>query len=113
VGSHHEKFDGSGYPKGLLSTDIPLNARIFAIVDVFDALTSKRPYKSPFSYEKTMTIMAEGKAKHFDPELLGIFTEIAKELYDTYAGNEEQGMKDTLQQINDIYFHSDFNTLNY
>ena len=113
VGSHHEKFDGSGYPKGLLATDIPINARIFAIVDVFDALTSKRPYKSPFSYEKTMTIMAQGKAKHFDPELLGIFTGIAKELYDSYAGNEEQGMKDTLQQINDLYFHSDFNTLQY
>ena len=60
VGSHHEKFDGAGYPAGLAGQDIPINARIFAIVDVFDALTSKRPYKDPFSFDKTIEILKNG-----------------------------------------------------
>ena len=57
VGSHHEKFDGNGYPNQLQGENIPIGARIFAITDVFDALTSRRPYKEPFSFEKTMQIL--------------------------------------------------------
>jgi HD-GYP domain-containing protein (c-di-GMP phosphodiesterase class II) len=113
VGSRHEKFDGSGYPGGLRAADIPLNARIFAIVDVFDALTSKRPYKDPFSFAKTMEIMADGRASHFDPELLDIFTSLAKELYDEYSGREDEGLQKDLQEITDNYFHSGMNTLRY
>ncbi len=78
---HHEKFDGSGYMKGLSGNEIPLNARIFTIVDVFDALTSKRPYKEPFGFEKAMGLMMPDSGKRFDPELLRIFYEKAHVLY--------------------------------
>ncbi len=71
--SHQEKWDGSGYPNGLSGEDIPLHGRIVAIADVFDALTSKRPYKEPFSNEKALEIMREGRAKHFDPTILDLF----------------------------------------
>lgn len=72
--SHHEKWDGSGYPAGLAGEDIPLQGRICAIADVFDALTSKRPYKEPFTLEKSIEIMKEGHGTHFDPKMLDIFT---------------------------------------
>lgn len=74
---HHEKWDGTGYPIGLKGEDIPLSARIMSIVDVYDALTSQRPYKEPFSHEKAMTIIAEGKGKLFDPELADEFIKIS------------------------------------
>jgi putative two-component system response regulator len=70
---HHEKYDGTGYPKGLKGEDIHLHARIVAIADVFDALSSKRVYKDAFPLEKTLKIMEEGKATHFDPELIDLF----------------------------------------
>ena len=71
--SHHEKWDGSGYPKGLAGEEIPTWGRICAIADVFDALTSDRPYKKAFSNERSLQIMKEGQGKHFDPELLDLF----------------------------------------
>lgn len=78
---HHEKFNGSGYISGLEGKNIPLNARIFAIVDVFDALTSERPYKKAFSFEKSMEILKQGKGTHFDPELILTFEAIAKNVF--------------------------------
>jgi putative two-component system response regulator len=87
--SHHEKWDGSGYPNGLVGEDIPLFGRICAITDVFDALNSKRPYKEAFSLEKTLEIMKAGRGTHFDPTLFDLFMEnldeiirISKELED-------------------------------
>lgn len=68
--SHHEKWDGSGYPSGLAGEDIPLAGRICAVADVFDALMSKRPYKEAFSLEKSLEIMKEGRGSHFDPTVL-------------------------------------------
>ena len=73
AGSHHEKFDGSGYPRGLAGEDIPLFGRICALADVFDALTTRRPYKPPFSNEKAMDIMQKGRGTHFDPALYDVF----------------------------------------
>lgn len=73
--SHHEKWNGSGYPNGLGGEDIPIFGRICAVADVFDALTSKRPYKEPFSNEKSLIIMKEGRGKHFDPKILDLFVE--------------------------------------
>jgi len=73
AGSHHEKWDGSGYPQGLKGEDIPLSARITAVADVFDALGSKRPYKRPFPLAKCLDIMREGRGKHFDPQVLDAF----------------------------------------
>lgn len=70
---HHEKFDGTGYSDGLKGKEIPVEARIVAIADVFDALTTKRSYKEAYSLEKAKGIMMEGKDKHFDGELLELF----------------------------------------
>ena len=77
--SHHEKWDGSGYPKGLAGEDIPLFGRICAIADVFDALNSKRPYKEAFPLEKTLAIMKEGRGSHFDPKLFDLFMDNLEE----------------------------------
>lgn len=68
--SHHEKFDGSGYPTGLAGDNIPLSARIVSAADVFDALTSKRPYKEAWTVEKALAVMQEDAGKHFDPEII-------------------------------------------
>jgi putative two-component system response regulator len=74
--SHHEKWDGSGYPAGLSGQAIPLSGRIMAIADVYDALSSKRVYKPAFPHEQVMAIMAEGKGKHFDPAIFGAFVSV-------------------------------------
>lgn len=77
---HHEKYDGSGYPNGLKGEEIPLVSRIMSIVDVYDALTSKRPYKEPYSHEKTMAMIVEKSGTHFDPELVSHFLNISNEI---------------------------------
>jgi len=71
--THHEKWDGSGYPLGLSGTDIHIFGRIVMIADIFDALISERPYKKAFSLEKALEIMKEGKGEFFDPTLLELF----------------------------------------
>ncbi len=71
--THHEKWDGSGYPYGLKGEDIPLVGRIVAIADVFDALTSKRPYKDAWPVEDAVAFLNEQKGRHFDPELVDCF----------------------------------------
>lgn len=71
--THHEKFDGTGYPRGLKGTDIPLFGRIVAVADVFDALTSERPYKKAWSVEDAATLIREGSGKHFDPTCVEAF----------------------------------------
>lgn len=70
---HHEKWDGSGYPAGLAGTDIPIEARIIAIADVFDALTSVRPYKRAWSVDEAVALIREQSGKHFDPHLVNCF----------------------------------------
>ncbi len=72
---HHEKWDGSGYPRGLKGKQIPLPARIFAVVDVYDALTSDRPYRKAWSEEKTLELIKEESGSHFDPEVVKVFLE--------------------------------------
>lgn len=71
--THHEKYDGSGYPRGLQKDAIPQSGAIVALTDVFDALRSKRPYKEPFSLEKSLSIIKEGAGTHFDPQVVDIF----------------------------------------
>ncbi|MDK6078358.1 response regulator [Massilia varians] len=73
--THHEKYDGSGYPNGLRGEDIPLVGRIVAIADVFDALTSKRPYKKAWTEDEALTFLREQKGRHFDPALVDLFLE--------------------------------------
>ncbi len=76
---HHEKWDGSGYPRGLRGESIPLAARILALADVYDALTSQRCYKKAFSHEDARTIITEGAGGHFDPEVVQAFLSIESE----------------------------------
>ncbi|MFH0998800.1 MAG: HD domain-containing phosphohydrolase [Pseudomonadota bacterium] len=71
--SHHEKWNGSGYPNGLKGKEIPLPGRIVAVADVFDALLSERPYKKAFTVDKALAILMEGRGVHFDPDVLDVF----------------------------------------
>jgi cyclic di-GMP phosphodiesterase len=80
--SHHEKWDGTGYPFGLKKEEIPLSGRICAIADVFDALTSVRPYKQAYSNDKTLRIMDKGVGSHFDPLLFAMFTDNMRQVED-------------------------------
>lgn len=90
--THHEKWDGSGYPKGLKGSEIPLAGRIVAIADVFDALTSKRPYRrQPFSLGKTFGIIREGRGSHFDPEVVDAFFAIKDEILSIKEEHQDEG----------------------
>lgn len=85
---HHEKWDGTGYPTGIKGAEIPFEARVMALADVFDALVSKRVYKEKFSYDKAFAIIEESGGSHFDPELCSAFLECRPQLealYDSYA----------------------------
>jgi len=73
AGTHHERWDGSGYPRGIIGSNIPLEGRLMALVDVYDALVSKRPYKEAFSPEKAVQILKEGSGTQFDPYLVDVF----------------------------------------
>lgn len=101
---HHEKYDGSGYPNGLKNSEIPIGAKIFSLVDVFDALTSKRPYKEPFSFEKSVQIIKEGSGSHFDPVVVENFFGIAKELYDYVLLKNQEELKNELDNLIRKYF---------
>jgi len=79
--SHHEKFDGSGYPHGKKGTEIPLSARIVALADVYDALVNKRIYKSAFPHEVSKSIILGGKGKHFDPIVVDAFEKCEPSIY--------------------------------
>ncbi len=78
--SHHEKWDGSGYPHGLMGEQIPVAARIAAVSDVFDALTSDRPYKKAWSIEKAVSTLVEMSGKHFDPAIVDVFMDSLPEV---------------------------------
>jgi HD-GYP domain-containing protein (c-di-GMP phosphodiesterase class II) len=81
VYAHHERFDGCGYPRGLKGGDIPFGARLFAVVDVYDALTSARPYHAPVSHEEALAEIRKESGHHFDPEVVKAFLAISsKEL---------------------------------
>jgi putative two-component system response regulator len=77
--SHHEKWDGSGYPQGLAGEAIPVSARLMAIADVYDALISRRIYKPPFTHDNAVAIIAEGKGRHFDPDIAAAFLDAEDE----------------------------------
>ena len=70
---HHEKWDGSGYPRGLKGEEIPLAARIFSVVDVWDALTSNRPYRKAWTKKDAITYIRSQRGKHFDPQVVDVF----------------------------------------
>lgn len=80
AGSHHERWDGGGYPRGLVGHDIPLWGRICAVGDVFDAVTSERPYKPAFPNDEALQILKDGRGKHFDPRVVDVFFECLEEI---------------------------------
>ena len=82
AGGHHEKWDGSGYPRGLAGDAIPLAARLMAVADVFDALMSRRHYKQAFPLEQVLEIMRDGRGKHFDPDIADAFLQCVDEFVD-------------------------------
>lgn len=82
--NHHEKWNGLGYPRGLKEEEIPLSARIVTIADVFDALTSVRPYKNSWSFQEAFLFLINERAKHFDPKLVDMFIESIDEVKDIY-----------------------------
>jgi len=105
---HHEWFDGSGYLKQLQGEEIPLIARIFAVVDVFDALASRRPYKGPMPSEEALAIVREGAGSHFDPRLVEIFSGMATGLHAEITRlNKEQLARMLLQKISSYFLLPD------
>ena len=76
VHAHHERFDGSGYPQGLKGEAIPLGARLFAVVDVYDALTSTRPHRTPLCHEDALGEIRKESSRHFDPKVVEAFLAI-------------------------------------
>jgi HD-GYP domain-containing protein (c-di-GMP phosphodiesterase class II) len=111
VGHHHEKFDGSGYGAGLRGEEIPLAARIFAVADVFDALTSRRPYKEPLPVAEALSILEQGRGTHFDPGVLDRFAAMAGDLHRRYGGADEQPARDEVAALVDRFFRGDLGAL--
>ncbi|PHV12295.1 response regulator [Chitinimonas sp. BJB300] len=92
--SHQEKWDGSGYPEGLAGNDIPVSARLMAVGDVYDALISRRVYKAPFPHKKAVEIIREGRGRHFDPDIVDAFLQIADDFHAVamrYSDGHEAG----------------------
>jgi HD-GYP domain-containing protein (c-di-GMP phosphodiesterase class II) len=90
---HHERWDGKGYPDGLVGEMIPVEARIMAVADVYDALVSKRVYKEPMSYEKAAAIMDEGMGTQFDPNMLLVFLNCREKLEHYYSFNRQDSYR--------------------
>lgn len=106
VKHHHEKYDGSGYPSGLRGDEIPIAARIFAIVDVFDALTTRRPYKEAGPLAESLALIEADRGRSFDPVLLDAFAELAPELHRTICGAGEAELVRTLDRLLVRYFRA-------
>lgn len=98
VAAHHEKWDGSGYPRGLAGEAIPLGARIFAVADVFDALCSARPYKEPMRLDAVMAVLAHDTDSHFDPQVMAAFRPIAQEVFERLAASGEDDARRLLEE---------------
>jgi len=84
--THHEKWDGSGYPRGLRGEEIPLEGRIMAVVDVYDALVSERPYKQPIPHEDAVEVIRNDSGSHFDPTIVELFLTISYKFKDVFPG---------------------------
>lgn len=93
VHAHHERYDGKGYPRGLKGDAIPLGARLFMVADVYDALTSERPYKSPLSFEEAAAEITKYKGTQFDPDVVATFVAISSEELQQIARRYQDSLK--------------------
>jgi HD-GYP domain-containing protein (c-di-GMP phosphodiesterase class II) len=91
VYTHHEKWDGTGYPEGLSGAQIPIPGRILAVVDVYDASTTRRLYRSPLSHEDVTALIVKGRGTHFDPDVVDAFVEVEPEMKRLSAEAETAG----------------------
>ncbi|MEZ9236909.1 MULTISPECIES: HD-GYP domain-containing protein [Shewanella] len=89
--THHEKWDGTGYPNGLKGEEIPLYGRIVAVADVFDALTSERPYKKPWSVEEAVALLEREAGSHFEPKLVQLFVDNIEQIVEIKAKFRDEG----------------------
>lgn len=103
---HHEKYDGSGYPSGLAGEAIPFNARLFAVADVFDALTSARPYKAAMPAEQALSILKEDSGKHFDPAIVSVFETIALPTFAEIGHADSDSLLQQMRQTLYRYFQN-------
>ena len=104
---HHERGDGTGYAQGLAGEAIPMTARIFALVDVFDALISRRPYKEPISFKESRDIIRQGSGAHFDPAVVEVFLALGeRELKDLRSEVQRQGIHNLVHQAAGAIFDS-------
>jgi putative two-component system response regulator len=101
--THHERFDGNGYPHGLKGMEIPLSGRIVAVADVYDALTSKRIYKPKYSHDTARSLILEGAGSQFDPDIVQAFLnceqafiDVSRQLRDLHGGEADEGDQDEL-----------------
>ena len=104
---HHERFDGTGYPDGLGGEAIPRAARIFAVVDVFDALTSERPYKQALPLVEALAIIERDSGRQFDPAVVEVFRVIAADLYARAAQAGGAELRQELPAVLSRYFKTD------
>jgi putative nucleotidyltransferase with HDIG domain len=110
VHAHHERFDGSGYPQGLKEEDIPIGARLFAVADVYDALTSPRPYRAPLSHEDALFKIREKSGSHFDRTVVHVFESIAPELLQSVSEKyRDSGLEGEMRRHNkqEVLVHID------
>lgn len=111
VAAHHEKFGGGGYPLGLQGAAIPRIARIFAIADVFDALTAERPYKEALRLDQAMVLLEQGRGAHFDPALLDTFATLAPSLYERYAAQPVETLRVALLELVGRHYTADISDI--
>ncbi len=104
VHCHHERFDGGGYPEGRKGFEIPPEARLFAIVDVFDALTSNRPYRKPAPMEEALRVMESERGTHFDPAYLDAFKNIAGALYAKVVSIGPEHLRELVLELIENYY---------
>ncbi len=104
IACHHEKWDGSGYPRGLAGEDIPLGARIFAVADVFDTLCSPRPYKEAMTFKTAWGIIRDDAGSHFDSKVVEAFRPIAHRLYELHFRGDHRCSRERLERQIGKYF---------
>ena len=101
--SHHERWDGTGYPRGLAGEEIPIEGRIAAVADVFDAVSSKRPYKNPMPWDKSLELIQNGSGSHFDPHVVDVFFDHLDEVRRVYMEFSDDTVRETPPATNPSY----------